>query len=264
MGWVLNVVNAKGGVAKTTTSYNLAAILAAKGRRVLAIDLDPQGGLSVCSGVDNTKLEQHMLHVLLGKADIHDCVVKTRLGYDLVPTNIDLVQVEWLLYEQRDSTRENDWITRLRQGISDVRDEYDYVILDNQPTLGVLAMNSIAASDKLLVPINCEYMALRGLDNLLKLIKTMASKRNASAEFMGIIVTMFDRRAKHSSETLKEIARVCKELRLPMFPQIVSRSVRYAEATMGAYSIQEFEPKLAEAYVGIANQIDRVLFGKRG
>lgn len=259
MGYILSLNNAKGGVGKTTSTINIAAGLVKLGRKVLCVDFDPQGGLSIASGIDAPRLDKSMYHVLWEGLNIHEIIRPTQIGYDIAPTNIDLVSAEFLLME-RDTREERE--RALIKALAPVRDEYDYILIDNQPTLGLLAINSIAACDYIIVPIATEYMSLRGFDNLLRLIQVMGRSRNSSARILGVLATMFDRRNNHSREMLAEIVQACKERKVPVFNQVISYSVRFKEAPVAALSILDYWPDLdgAVSYLNLAKTIDRQLY----
>lgn len=259
MGYILSLNNAKGGVGKTTSTVNIAAGLVKLGRKVLCVDFDPQGGLTIASGINAPFLEQSMYHVLWDGVDIREIIQPSQIGYDIAPTNIDLVSAEFLLME-RDSREDRE--RALIKALAPVRDEYDYILIDNQPTLGLLAINSIAACDYIIVPIATEYMSLRGFDNLLRLIQMMGRSRNATVRILGVLATMFDRRNNHSKEMLAEIVQACKDRKVPVFNQVITYSVRFKEAPIAALSILDYWPDLdgAASYLNLAKAIDHQLY----
>lgn len=261
MAYIISLNNAKGGVGKTTSTINIAAGLVKLGRRVLCVDFDPQGGLTIASGLDAAHLAGSMYHVIWDHRDIHEIIQRSSIGYDVAPTNIDLVSAEFMLMERE--TREGRE-RALARGLAPVLDQYDYIVIDNQPTLGLLAMNALTAADGIIVPVATEFMALRGFDNLLRLIQILSRKRNASIRILGVLATMFDRRNNHSKEMLREIAVVCKQAKIPVFSQVISASVRFKEAPVAAQSILDYWPDLdgALAYFHLARTLDKQLQGQ--
>jgi chromosome partitioning protein len=263
MAYIISLNNAKGGVGKTTTTINLAAGFVKLGRSVLCVDFDPQGGLTVAAGLDATHLLASMFHVVWERVPITDIVQRSPIGFDVAPTNIDLVSAEFLLLE-RQSQEERE--RALVRALAPVREAYDYILIDNQPTLGLFAMNALTAADGIIVPIATEYMALRGFDNLLRLIQILSRKRNAGIRILGVLATMFDKRNNHSKEMLREIAAACRQARIPMFSQVIATSVRFKEAPIAAQSILDYWPDLegALAYFHLARALDRDLYPTKG
>jgi chromosome partitioning protein len=263
MAYIVSVNNAKGGVGKTTSTINIAAALVKLGRRVLCVDFDPQGGLTVASGLDAAHLQASMYHVMWDHLDIREIIQPSPIGYALAPTNIDLVSAEFQLME-RETREERE--RALARAVAPVLEDYDYILVDNQPTLGLLAMNALTAADGVIVPIATEYMALRGFDNLLRLIQILGRKRNAGIRILGVLATMFDRRNNHSKEMLGEIAAACKQARIPLFKQVIGASVRFKEAPVAAQSILDYWPDLegAMADINLARTLDRNIRERQG
>src|SRR5258707_1045794 len=188
---VLAVVNQKGGVGKTTTSVNLAAALAQSGRRVLLVDLDPQGNATMGSGVDKRNAPRTVYHVLLGLSELTTVRQRTEKGgYDLLPANRELAGAEVELVEL--AARE----TRLKAALERVRDEYDFVLIDCPPSLSLLTVNALTAAQRVLIPMQCEYYALEGLSDLVGTIKRVRANLNPQLEIAGLLGTMFDPRNK--------------------------------------------------------------------
>ena len=259
MAYILSINNAKGGVGKTTTTINVAAGLAKLGRRVLAVDFDPQGGLTVASGLDAAHLSASMYHVIWDRLPITEIIQPSPIGYAVAPTNIDLVSAEFQLMEREGR---DDRERALVRALAAVQDAYDYILVDNQPTLGLLAMNALTAADGVIVPIATEYMALRGFDNLLRLMQILGRKRNAGIKILGVLATLFDRRNNHSKEMLAEIAAACQQAKIPLFKQVIAASVRFKEAPVASQSILDYWPDLegAMAYLNLARALDRQLY----
>lgn len=273
MGVIISMINAKGGVAKTTSCINIGDALSKMGRRVLLVDFDPQGGLSGALGFDLApdKLGLHMADVILDDVDIHQVIRKApSMGVDVAPTNIDLVTAEFSLIERRPQGLDDvQWTEhrsrRLIRALASVRDEYDYIIVDNQPTLGLLSMNALAAADGIIIPVACEYMALLGFQNVLKLIDLMQRSHNAGGRILGVIPTMFDTRTNHSREMIKLIGAACKSRNVPLFRVPIPRSVRFQEAPLTQQSVLDYWPgsDVAAAYIALAQIVDKAI-GREG
>ena len=249
MAKILAITNQKGGVGKTTTSVNLAASLQAAGRRVLLIDLDPQGNATMGSGVDKRALPHSVYEVLLGSQDIADVRVKTPSGaYDLVPANRDLAgaEIEMVDLPQRE--------TRLRQALEKVEGEYDFILIDCPPALSLLTLNGLCAAQAVMIPMQCEYYALEGLSDLINTIKKVRSHLNPVLEIEGLLRTMFDPRnilAQQVSDQLQE------HFGDKVYRTIIPRNVRLAEApSFGIPAL--YHDKLSkgtQAYLALAGEM---------
>jgi chromosome partitioning protein len=250
MARILAIANQKGGVGKTTTAVNLAAALAATPRRVLLVDLDPQGNATMASGVDKRELEASMCEVLLGEATANAAIVATQEGYDLLPTNIDLTAAEIRLMDE--PAREH----RLKNALDAIRGRYDYVLIDCPPSLSLLTLNALAAADGVIVPMQCEYFALEGLSALVNTIEALKQKLNPALEIAGIVRTMYDVRNNLASAVSNELTQHFGD---KVFRSIVPRNVRLAEAPSHGKSIIGYDraSRGGIAYLGLAGEIVR-------
>ena len=222
---ILTVANQKGGVAKTTTAVNLTACIAAAGRRALLVDMDPQGGCAVCLGMDTTTLDRSVYDALIKPSmAIGDVVISTDFGFDLAPANIDLAGAEIELKQALAAE------TVLQRRLRTVLSEYDYIVIDTPPSLGILTVNSLTAANKVIIPISAEYMALRGLRMLLDTLENVREVTNPSLQVMGILATRYDARTINSREVYEYLGNFCEREGLHLFPQVIKQSVRFAEA----------------------------------
>ena len=246
---ILAVVNQKGGVGKTTTSVNLAAALARSGKRVLLVDLDPQGNATMGSGVDKRNAARTVYHVLLGLAELPAAKLRSeRGGYDLVPANRELAGAEVELVEL--SARE----TRLKAALAPVLGEYDFVLLDCPPSLSLLTVNALTAAQRVLIPMQCEYYALEGLSDLVATIKRVRANLNPLLEIAGLLRTMYDPRNTLSQQVSQQLE---EHFGAKVYRTMVPRNVRLAEApSYGVPGVVWDEAsKGAQAYVALANEI---------
>lgn len=218
---IIAVCNQKGGVGKTTTSVNLSASLVTIRKSVLMIDLDPQGNATMGSGVDKNHLDYSVYDVLSEDVSISDCIQETRSGYDLLAANGDLTAAEVLLL---DSQRKE---YRLKDAISQVRDLYDYIIIDCPPSLNMLTVNALVTADSVIIPMQCEYYALEGLAALIGTIEKIRNVLNPSLYIEGLLRTMFDPRNSLSNDVSKHLLDQFPE---KVFRTIIPRNVRLAEA----------------------------------
>ena len=245
----LAVANQKGGVGKTTTSVNLSASLADLGYRVLVVDLDPQGNATTSLGVSSRNLKYSIYDVLMREVPMEDCIEATAIrNLFLAPTTIDLAGAEIELVPT--FSRE----TKLRRAIGTVADDFDFIVIDCPPSLGLLTVNALSAATEVVVPIQCEYFALEGLGQLLRNVNLVQGNLNPQLEISAIILTMYDARTKLADQVIKEIRehfgdRVCKT--------VVPRSVRLSEAPSFGQPITVFDPSSrgAIAYREIAKEI---------
>jgi chromosome partitioning protein len=243
------VANQKGGVGKTTTSVNLAAGLAQAGRRVLLVDLDPQGNATMGSGIDKRKAARTVYHVLLGLGDITTIRVASESGgYDLVPANRDLAGAEVELVEL--PNREG----RLRSALERLANEYEFVLIDCPPSLSLLTVNALAAADEVLIPMQCEYYALEGLSDLVGTIKRVRAHINPRLEIAGLLRTMYDPRNTLSHQVSQQLVEHFGD---KVYRTLVPRNVRLAEApSFGAPAVRwDRASKGAQAYLALVDEV---------
>lgn len=249
MGRVIVVANQKGGVGKTTTAINLSACLAEAGKKVLAIDMDPQGNMTSGLGVDKDGVENTVYELLLGETDINSCIQKCVMDeLDLVASNINLAAAEIELI----GTDEKEFI--LQKALDPVRDKYDFVIIDCPPSLNMLTINSMCSADTVLVPIQCEYYALEGLSQLIHTINLVQERLNPSLEIEGVVFTMYDARTNLS---LQVVENVKSNLQQAIYKTIIPRNVRLAEAPSHGMPINLYDTKSAgaESYRLLADEV---------
>lgn len=247
---IVAMCNQKGGVGKTTSTINLGAALAEFGRRVLLVDLDPQGALSAGLGVAHHDLDLTVHNLLIGsKYSIDEVLTPTRVeNLDLLPSNIDLSAAEIQLVNEvgREQT--------LGRALEPVRDRYDYILIDCQPSLGLLTVNALACSDGVIIPMECEYFSLRGLALLNDTVEKVRDRLNPRLSLYGIVVTMFDARLLHSRQVMARVVEVFGEL---VYDTAISRTVRFPDASVAGEPITTWAPKSggAEAYRAMAREV---------
>ncbi len=247
MNKVVSIANQKGGVGKTTTAVNLSTILAKKGKRVLLIDADPQGNAS--SGVGISKeIDKSVYDVIINDVSIKDTAKQTSVkNLAVCPSNIDLAGAEVELVSL--ISREN----RLKEKIDEIKSEYDYIIIDCPPSLGLITLNAFTASDSVLIPIQCEYYALEGLEQLINTINLVKRHLNKNIEIEGALLTMYDARTNLSNQVVKEVKRYFEE---KVYKTVIPRNVRLSEAPSYGMPITIYDPKSkgAKCYEKLAKE----------
>ena len=247
MNRVIAIANQKGGVGKTTTAINLSACLADLGKKVLALDLDPQGNMTSGLGVDKDEIERSVYDLIIGNAGIEECICKNVLdNLDVLPSNIDLsaAEIEMIGVENKEFILKNE--------MEKIKDDYDFVIIDCPPALSMLTINAMTTADSVLVPIQCEYYALEGLTQLIHTIELVQERLNSSLQIEGVVFTMYDARTNLS---LQVVENVKDNLNQNIYKTIIPRNIRLAEAPSYGMPINMYDPKSAESYMQVADEV---------
>lgn len=249
MGRTIAIVNQKGGVGKTTTAINLSACLAEKGKKVLAVDMDPQGNMTSGLGVDKDSVENTIYNLIIGEAKMEEVLIKDVLeNLDIIPTNIDLSGAEIELLD----VEEKEYI--VRNEIDKIKDNYDFIIIDCPPSLSMLTINAMTTADSVLVPIQCEYYALEGLSQLIHTVELVRDRLNPKLTIEGVVFTMYDARTNLS---LQVVENVKDNLEQTIYKTIIPRNIRLAEAPSYGIPINKYDPKSAgaESYLRLADEV---------
>ena len=249
MAYIYAIINQKGGVGKTTTSVNLAACLAAAGRRVLLVDIDPQGNSTSGLGVDRGGLDADIYDLLMGEKSPEETILQTRIpGLWLLPATLDLAGAEIELVSAM--SREY----RLKGILEKIADTYDFILIDSPPSLGLLTVNALTASEGVLIPIQCEYYALEGISQLLHTINLVRQHLNPTLSIAGVLLTMYDPRTNLSQQVVQEVQ---SHFGPKVFKTIIPRNIRLSEAPSHGLPITQYDPKSkgAEAYQALAQEV---------
>jgi len=252
MGKIIAIANQKGGVGKTTTAINLAAALGQAGKKILMVDVDPQGNTTSGLGVNKRETAGSTYQMLIAGAQIEDILVKTPyVCMDLIPSNMELAGVEIELVDMPERTN------RLKQALAPVKEQYDYILVDCPPSLGLITLNALTASNSLLVPIQCEYYALEGLSQLMSTVRQVKRMYNPDLELEGVLLTMYDSRL---NLTLQVLAEVKKYFPDKVYKTVIPRNVRLSEAPSYGLPIQYYDgaSKGASSYDKLAKEFLRL------
>ena len=235
MGKIISIANQKGGVGKTTTSINLSTLLAKRGKKVLMIDADPQGNASSGVGIDRDEIELSVYDMLINDSSVDDIVKKTNIkNLYICPSNINLAGAEVELVSMM--SREQ----RLKEKLDVVKGEYDYIIIDCPPSLGLITLNAFTASDSVLIPVQCEYYALEGLGQLLNTISLVKKHLNKDIEIEGALLTMYDIRTNLSNQVVKEVKKYFND---KVYKTVIPRNVKLSEAPSYGMPISVYDPR---------------------
>jgi chromosome partitioning protein len=258
MGKIIAIANQKGGVGKTTTTVNLAAALGVLEKKVLLIDADPQANATSGLGVAVDEVEIGTYQLLEHAATAKEAILSTNSpNVDIIPAHIDLVAIEIELVDK--DKRE----FMLKEVLKDIKDEYDYILIDCAPSLGLITLNALVAADSVIIPIQCEYFALEGLGKLLNTIKSIQKIHNASLDIEGLLLTMYDSRLRLSNQVVEEVKKHFQDM---VFKTIIQRNVRLSEAPSYGESIIAYDATSRGAvnYINLANEILKQQLQKDG
>ncbi len=249
MGKIIAFANQKGGIGKTTSAINIAAAIGKKNKKVLLVDCDPQGNTTSGVGINKKKLKYSSYDLLIDNCEAEEAVLKTEFeNLYIIPTNMDLAGAEFELVSNEDRA------VKLKNSLDKINQEYDYIIVDCPPSLGILTINSLTASDGVVIPMQCEYFALEGLSQLMITIKKIKENFNPELQITGIIITMYNGRLNLSLEVLKELKKYYAD---KIFKEPIPRNVRLSEAPSYGMPIEYYDrnSKGAESYRAIASEL---------
>ena len=255
MGKVIALVNQKGGVGKTTTSINLAASLGALNKKVLLIDLDPQGNSTTGIGIDKRQTNKSVYELLIGEGTINEAIIKTKFkNLSIIPASINLAGIDIELMEKSRVDKEFNRSAQLKLCLEEVKDKFDYMIIDCPPSLGTLTTNALYDSDSVIIPVQCEFFALEGIMQLLNSIMWAQKNLNPTLDIEGVLLTMLDNRTNLGLEVVEEIKTYFKER---VYDTIIPRLVRLSEAPSHGMPILAYDPKSrgTEAYLNLAKEV---------
>lgn len=249
MGRIIAIANQKGGVGKTTTSINLSSCIAAKGKKVLVVDIDPQGNTTSGYGIEKNDLDNTIYELMLGDCSIEDCIIKDVIeNISILPSNVNLAaaEIELIGVDKKEYILKNeiDW----------VKDRYDYIIIDCPPSLSLLTVNAMTTADSVLVPIQCEYYALEGLSQLIHTVNLVKERLNPNLEMEGVVFTMYDSRTNLSAQVVENVK---SHLNQKLYRTVIPRNIRLAEAPSYGQPINIYDPKSAgaESYLALAEEV---------
>lgn len=246
---IIAIANQKGGVGKTTTSINLSSCIAAKGKKVLVVDIDPQGNTTSGYGIEKNDLDNTIYELMLGDCSIEDCIIKDVIeNISILPSNVNLAaaEIELIGVDKKEYILKNeiDW----------VKDRYDYIIIDCPPSLSLLTVNAMTTADSVLVPIQCEYYALEGLSQLIHTVNLVKERLNPNLEMEGVVFTMYDSRTNLSAQVVENVK---SHLNQKVYRTVIPRNIRLAEAPSYGQPINIYDPKSAgaESYLALAEEV---------
>lgn len=255
MGKIISLVNQKGGVGKTTTSINLAASLGILGKKTLLVDLDPQGNATTGVGIEKGDLKVSLYDALIGAVEPSKSVKKTKFkNLDLIPSSMKLAGIEIEFVDKQHSDPTFSKGSQLKRVLYEIRDNYDYILIDCPPSLGLVTLNAFTASDSVLIPVQCEYFALEGLGQLLNTVNLVKKHLNKNLEIEGALLTMYDARTNLSNQVVKEVKKYFED---KVYKTVIPRNVRLSEAPSYGMPITVYDPrsKGAKAYEKFAKEL---------